>query len=710
MPELKDDSAIFLHTIDRNLRHQDYDRVIALAKEYTTFVTGEGIKDMLRQFNGRETEDMFKQRINITIVNTADITNSISKPFYKVGRTPATISLTWSGKDAKQTSENKKVMEDVSGSFWGQKSLQDYLNKRQADYDKRDPNAWYAIEFQEKATPQNGVKVKPYPFEISSEEAVNFFIVDNITQWLIVRNDLLIQDDKGNWVAGEVLYSYFENVNLKATQIHEKVIQQYKLANPGFIEIDLEGFDLSKLVEGPIYIFKTGGKNQTKEARYYSISVYQHNIGMVPALRFGTITDPVTQDRTCVPMIEPAKCYLEQSIQSMSEMSLTLKLHTFPQKFAYLPKCEGEPKKQCLAGHTPEGGICKVCNGSGTMAHTSSQDLIGIRMPDDLKDVVNLEFMAVYKAPPIDLLKFQKEFAFDELKKHGALAVFGNGLFGLKQVVKTATEVEVDHDAVNDTLKPFGDRYSEMYTYTMKCIAKLRNMQDGFECTHQFPNDFAMESLEILLDNLTKANSSGAPSHVKDAINDKITKKIYADQPRAILKIETKNKFDPFAGKTEAEINFILASDLTTQYNKVLYANFHNIFKELEFDFGVKNIDFYELNEAVQRIAVTGKVTAIIAQLGAAAANDAAAAFGEDTQNNPEQIEEQAKATLRGTIAGIQGVIEIQSSVSTGITGYEAAITLLTEIYGFDDAMARKILGKPKAQPAKVTPAIPVLN
>ena len=60
-------------------------------------------------------------------------------------------------------------------------------------------------------------------------------------------------------------------------------------------------------------------------------------------------------------------------------------------------------------------------------------------------------------------------------------------------------------------------------------------------------------------------------------------------------------------------------------------------------------------------------------------------------------IEKQkAQAQLKGSVGGVQGVLAIQASVSQGLTDYESAITILNEIYGIEDSLARAILGTPK--------------
>lgn len=714
MPELRDNVKILFETINGNLRHQDYDHVTKIAEKYLTYSTGHGIEDMLVRFNSRETEELFKQRLALTIVNTMDILNSCVKPLYKVGRTPANIGITWSGKDARQSAENKKALNEAANRFWGNQSVEKYLTRRLPDKDKTDPNAFIVVEFKEQSRPDNEVKVKPYPFEVSSQQAINYVYKDNILQFLIVRNESLMLDEKDVLVFGEIIYSYFDNYNFKATQVHAKALTKFYINNPLVIVLD-STIDLNDLVEGQIYLFRTGNETDSEEnRRAYKIEKFETNIGFVPAMRFGTMTDPVTNDRTCVPMIQAAESYLKDSIQTMSEFSITKRLHVFPKVFGYLPKCEGFPTKDyvigCNKGTTPEGGTCKQCGGSGVAIHKSSADFVGIRMPDDPKDMVSLENMLVTKGPPMDLIKFQKEFGFDDLKRYALSAVYNNGTFGLKKLIKTATESEIDLDAVYDTLKSFADHYSECYKFIFECIASLRDVNKGLEITHQFPNDFGMEPLDYLLETLSKANSSGSASYVKKAINLKITKKVFIDQPREVLKVETKEKFYPFLGKTESEINYILANDLVSNFNKVFYSNFDLVFNELEREFSLKNIDFYELTEQVQLSAIQAKVKSIISLIQKENSDEIANAFGSGEVGNASEMEIESKSALRSSADGINSILAIQASVGTGVTSYDSGIAMLMTLFAYTDSEATELLGDPQSPPTQVKTTAPILN
>lgn len=65
-------------------------------------------------------------------------------------------------------------------------------------------------------------------------------------------------------------------------------------------------------------------------------------------------------------------------------------------------------------------------------------------------------------------------------------------------------------------------------------------------------------------------------------------------------------------------------------------------------------------------------------------------------------VESEAKAQLRGSIGGVQGILALQTSVSQGTTAYEAAIAMLMIVYGYDEPQSKQILGTPKPAPTTI--------
>lgn len=605
--------SVLKNTIVNKLKHKDYDRVVKIADEYTKFVTGVEIHTLLKQFTPRENEDAFEQRVALSQLVTPDMCNRIMGPMFKIGRTHAEESIAWSS--GKDSDKHKSELKSALNNFYGDQSLDVYLNQRIVELDSTDPNSFIVVEFQgeyDPAKPDN--KVKPYPFEVNSIEAVNYKYENNELQFLIVKKEFQEPDKEGtSMVALEKFTLYLENQSIVSTQV-----QKHKL--PSVIE---------EKPKAEVFYTNPSDLNQTD---IYIIETLEHKAGRIPAKRVGTRKDLSTRGRTCVPMMHPAYSYLMKSVKTVSEFDLTNCLHVFQKLVQYDEVCPGNAQKNiiCNLGKTPQGTSCSECDGTGWKNHKSSSDIVRVRLPKDPKDMVNLQNYMAYFAPQMELLKFQKDFGFYELNELAMKSVYTSDLFVADRVATTATEKSIDLESVYDALKPFADNYSSMKMHIMYCVAQFRNIGSDLVISHVFPKNFKMESLPMLLDNLSKANTSGAPSYIKDEINKDIAQKLYADKPLELLQIDVKASYFPFNGKTESEINNIILNDLTTKYNKVLYANFETIFSQLEEETNSSETNFYRMEKTKQSEMVKVKVNALIVEIDGEQGTERAAAFNQN--------------------------------------------------------------------------------
>ncbi len=609
--DLKKGKKILLDTVKYDLTHRDYKRVNEIADQYTKFVTGVNIESLLKQFTPREDGEAFKQRVALSQLVTPDMANRIAAPMYKVGRTHAEESIVWTGKQ--DNSKNKNELNKVLSNFYGDQSADDYLNTKLVELDCTDPNSFIAVEFSGVYDPAKpNEKVQPYPYEINSSEAVNYKYINNELQFLIVKTSHTTIDNEDNPIVLNKFTLYLDKENVVAIQLSKKGLAKYLSKNPN------------------AEVFYTS--DDKDKADIYVIETYSHQAGRIQARRIGTRKDISTRGRTCVPMMHPAYSYFLKSVKTVSEFDLTNCLHVFQKLVQYDEVCPGNHEKNivCNLGKMPDGTICPECSGSGWKNHKSSADIIRVRLPKDPKDMVNLQNYMAYFSPSMDLLKFQKEFGFYELNELALKSVYTSDLYSADQVVTTATEKSIDLESVYDALKPFADNYSSMKMHVMYCVAAFRDIAKDLEISHKFPKNFKMESLSMLLDNLTKANNSGAPAYIKDEINKDIAQKLYIDKPHELFELETKSNYFPFNGKTESEINNILLNDLTTKYNKVLYANFENIFSQLEEDMELEGLNFYMVEKKKQSELVKSKVEALIKQIDSENADSRAAAFNQN--------------------------------------------------------------------------------
>lgn len=591
--------SIVKKAIVNNTRHKDYTRVVELAEKYTAYVTGENVEKLLRQFVPRENDSLFKQRVAITTLTTPDIAHAIASPMYKLGRVTANKSLSW--KDAQKTANNKMELAKVTDKFTGGRSVDKYIQIRQVDLDQQDPNSWIVVEFEEAIDPNKpAIKANPYPFEVASKNAIDFKFVNDIAQWLLVLNDT------------ETRYTlYLTNDSITADLITKEELANYQLK------------------EGEEIFYKD---EKDKEKNIYIIAIHTHKAGILPAKRVGTIKDPVTQNRTCVSIMHPAVCYFEKAIKTISEFDLTNALHTFPKVFRYGNRCPGDMKQGIVCNEGKWEGSedtknCPICKGSGWTNQTTTAEEVIVAAPKDMKDMISLEVMMTYKTPPSELIEFQKKLGLYELKELAIKAVYNSNTFVAQSIAKTATEDMNDLESVYDALSPFADSWSEMWVHIQTLCATFRDLGTDFTAHHSFPKDLKMKPLGALFADLKAANDSGAPSYIKKSITHDIAKKVYVDQPNELLKIQIKEKFYPFNGKSESEINYILANGLKSKFDRVLYASFDQIFDEIEQE-QTGTANFYDMEFKKQKQLVKAKVDEYILVLDEEEAAGAASAFG----------------------------------------------------------------------------------
>lgn len=681
--------GILTNTITNNIYHKHYKHVVEYAKKMNILITGDNMKELLRKFSRREDDVQFAQRVELTNAITPAVAASLMTPFYKVGRSNNIIkSITFESNDNSGT--KLEDIKDAELHYNGDKSLHRYLETRLVELNFSDPNSFIVTEFD---MPEVGAmgellnKVEPRPFEVSSHEAINYFYKNNILQWLVIKDNCNYYDFNDNVKKGEVFTIYYPDIAIKFTQI----------------DLTSEGIAIGQLIsystpDGVVQYYRSD------KQRFFQVENFTYNAGYVPAVRVGYKPDLSTDGVTMVSPMHDALCYFMKSIKTVSEFDLTMALHAFPQKFQYVQRCLGVNNLGCNNGQTTDGGTCSKCSGSGFAIHTSAQDGVVMRIPKDKQDIIDLQQLVHYESPPIDLLKFQDEFIF-QLKNEARQAVFNSEIFTKSDITKTATELTLSMEAVYDTLFPFAENFSKVYKDILYIIARFVDVTDII-IEHRFPKDFKFKTTGELLNELKIANESGAPGYVRTELSMDIAAQQYVDKPLELKRIESKQRYYPFPDKTQTEIAFIISSDLTTKYNKILYANFDNIFLELEKDAQRLSLSFYAYPPEKQKLLLDEKVNAMIAEI----AGGETLAIGFNDPNAAEMegvtdVEAEAKAKLKGSVGGVQGILALQDSVSRGITDINAAKVLLFEIYGFDEKTATRMLGTPKKVVAAPAPA-----
>lgn len=668
-------------TIVNGVRHPNYDRTVKLARKYKMLITGEDFDELLLQFVRREDQEMFSQRKRITQPITPAVISAVMNPFFKVGRNN-NIKIQV---DFKSASEQKAArMKTVRAEYWGTKSLDQYLETRFTQLSFSDPNAFIVTEF-DQVPDARGVMneiPKPRSFEVYSENAINYLYVNNVLQFLIVQLPVSYKKKDGSKVHGFSYTIYGPEHSIKFTQVSVDMFSPLPSVG-GYV--DLVDSKLFRATEKDVFI----------------VEEFNHRSKLVPAEIVGYKLDPYTNGTSYVAPFHDAMPYLMKSVKTVSEHDLSMCLHAFPQKFAYGPRCMGESELlTCDGGLTPTGGECKKCKGTGVTIHTTAQDAIIMRLPRDKEEMIDLSKMVYYVSPSIDLIKYQNDYTL-QLTEQVRQAVFNSEIFSKTEVTATATEKQINMESVYDTIFPYACKYSEMFVHTMQASSYYVDIPDAV-IIHKFPKDLKFKTVDQLLFELKTANEGGAPGYIRKEISNDIAEVQFIDKPDELNRIRVKSSFFPFSDKTETEIIYIISNGETTKELKTLWSHFDIIFTEIEKDEDTREV-FYLMPYRKQKEIVDKKVGELIAKmesqqpsiLGFSETDNTIDDTGADI-TTPVDVEAEAKAKLKGSVGGVQGILEIQKSVAEGTTEYSAAIALLFEIFGFDESTAKSILGNPK--------------
>ena len=594
---LAEAKSALIETAQKNLRHPNYQRTLDIAMDCLAYSTGKGLDEKLQKFVKREDDEAFSQRVLLTKHIVQSVCGNISSVFEKVFRSHYQRILQYPKADGgnSKMSELETVIEDFNGDL----TLDEYAKTRFYELNQTDPNAWCVVEFDPF---KPGERAKPYPFEVSSEMAVNYRRINNVLQWLIAKTPHSIPDENGTMYDAERYTIYASDraallEQVSKMQLKQQGIYQYPVGENGFIVLE-DGRELYKF--GDRLFIYTESK--------------PHLETRVPAKRFGFIRDKQTAGDCCLPIYHLSSPWFEKIIKQNSELDLTMCLLAYPQRIRYAPACD-DP--DCNGGHhRATGDICRACHGTGTKnSPTSAQDEIVLKMPMTKDDMLSLDGLLTFKSPPTDILKTQIDY-LDSLMQAAKQATFNSDIFTRQEVQSTATGKNLDMQNVYDVLSPFAQSFASFWLFLIETSAKFTYLYQDLSAALIFPKDFKLKSSADLLLDLESINRAEAGAAVRSAVQNDIARIMYADDPLGYKRYRVKETFNPVRGLSEAERTMFITSDLVPKKDRVFVMNFESIFAEAEMRFA----DFYEFTEQKQRQEIELILQDIMNEIGTTAA------------------------------------------------------------------------------------------
>lgn len=582
--------------IIRGERHPDYRRTVEKASLYRKLMTGEHMESLMRRFERREDEALFKQRMEITQHITKTVSQNVEDVFHKIPRSNSVQRVI-----AYESNDTEKLrqLNGTLDKFWGKSSLDDYMNIRWIELNFVDPNSFVVLEWG--AFDNAKERAKPYPYEVYSENAIMFEYKDNVLQYLIsqtIKKEWVRKPYADEEISYTIYTMYGDMQTIQFVEIYDE--KERQLARRQFIR-SKEHF--AEDIFRP-YV--------DRDEYYRIITIEPHNLGFVPAERIGVKHDLATDGRTFVSPLDKGIPVLMKMIKANSELDLTMCLHTFPQKIQYASRCR---QRDCKDGHLLDGEVCPSCHGLGFEVITSAQESITLALPKVKEDMLDLTNIVNYIYPPVDLVRFQKEY-IDTLTYQVKESIFNTEIFSRQQVAETATGKNISLQNVYDALYPVANAYSKVWKFFVDSIAKITDLSDGLIAFYTFSKDFKLKSLTDLYIDLKSVGDARASEFIKGSIEDDIAGVIYSESERDLLKYNVKKSWFPFNGKTPEQIATIIgSSDLVPMFTKVFWANYGYIFDMIELEYSEKGADFFYMPRMKQWEIIKSYVDNILKEI-----------------------------------------------------------------------------------------------
>jgi hypothetical protein len=580
---------------DSNPIYKHYDRIKEISEFCRMITTGEGQEETVTSLRLSETDMQKKQRVRIYKTMTKYITSKVFRY----------MNMLRNIDDVKKRIEHpnasflEKIDKQIKG-FGGDYNLDDYLFQRCKYYEEVDPNALLIVEFEDELQIDGTLKRKVYPFEVKSENICSLVKEKGEIKEVVVRHAKKMpikgNDNKDKTIDVFDFYLYAKGYTIIYERVEKQLIEEE--GNQNFVSYFTK--------------FSNDGNREKKEV--YKIYFYKRP-EMTMVMQWGKRLDSVTDNETLVSILDPARPQLEEIIYAKSELDLSVWLHVFQRVLM-----AGFPCKHVHDGNSCEGGQingaeCPSCHGHGVVYPTTSQDITHVALPEGLQNIPNLSNLIQYVSPPDSVPRLVMERITDILGQISN-AIFDENIFAVGGLLvnpqKTATESIIDYSKLYNVFAEDTAHYSMMYEKIVTIIAAY--MSDGTSSesldelivVHRFPKDFKFNTLDELISKYQIVKNAGLGFEILKAIKKQIIQKLYPDDKIEAQKTMARMDWQPFADKSEQEIQTILSNRTDTDFQKVLYDNFKDIFDDIEHEF--YDPQFFEMNYAEQKKVVAQKV------------------------------------------------------------------------------------------------------
>jgi len=530
--------------------------------------------------------------------------------------------------------------------------IQKYVMPRMIE----DPNAWLVwLPYGEGIT-DSGIKVEVYPELIESDDIK--YINEDVITWEAEEEKSYITKNGKQVEEGEVYYTLTSEGYYKHIQYGDSRKKQFEL-----------------------------------------IPIYMHEIGELPACVLGG--DQTAEDyyESYFSAFVP---FANEAIRQYSDWQGVMTTSAFPYREEVAETCDARGCRDGIIfdSESEEHSTCHKCKGTGRVVSRSPYGVF-IREKGNSAfgggEASSNEPLIRFISPPVDIIQYSGE-AWQTLLKKAEEALHLNTIDEAQSGVAKTIDRE---DSFAQLTKISNNIFDEIIYKSLLYIEAYRNVSNPQAPIIVKPISFSMKTEDDLLEEVSRLTDKNAPIAFLVETTKDLARKRFSGNKSVSRIVEVLVSYDPIYHLSSKDKAMLLASGTIKKEDllKSLYA--YKVLTSLVAQNGTEFLEqnlteiFAALDQALQPIVETYIPKEVVDIAGVQVGDVAQAAT--DVNQDIAIKEAEAKANLKGSVGGVQGIIQIQQSVAAGTTTQDAGIALLVEIYGFDEATSRRIIGQPKA-------------
>ena len=431
------------------------------------------------------------------------------------------------------------------------------------------------------------------------------------------------------------------------------------------------------------------------DKKFDTVIIYQHDMGVCPAIILG---GDLTDDHFFDSYFSAFVPFANEAIRQYSDWTAVMTTSAFPYREETAETCDAKGCRDGVVYNSDrdEHDTCSKCKGTGRVI---SRSPFGVFLREKGNaalgtDSGSNEPMVRFISPAVDIIKYSGE-AWETLLKKAEESLHLNTI----DEAQSGTAKQIDReDSFSQLTKISNNLFDEIIFKSLVFIEKYRNVTNPMDPVIVKPISFSMKTENDLIDELNKLTDKNAPIAFLVESTKDLARKRFSGNKSVSRMVEILVSFDPIYHLNTKDKQMLLASGTIRKEDllKSLFA--YKTLTSMVADNGTEFLEqplsviFAELDRQMAPIIAT-YIPKTVIDINA----DSVETGTQDTELARQRAE--AQANLKGTVGGVQGILQIQQSVAEGITKRDAAISLLETIYGFDSDTANRLLGDPIQTP-----------